>query len=221
MTIGRLLAWCVVVFTATMPFNWARLWIVGDVPSGGSFSGFLTGTLICWGITGGLICFLIGSARGRKRMQAAAAKAVQEIVNQPLTEIRPTQVLLKAGEKAYASVRASLHELKTLGFKAGTRGISVRVAKGVTLRTSGSRGRAVKGSIRIASGELVVSDKRVIFAGDHKSFAIPLGSLVNVTTYSNGFGFHDERSTHVVTVESNNDRLVFDAVLNKVLAGRP
>ena len=42
-----------------------------------------------------------------------------------------------------------------------------------------------------------------------------------VSTYSDGFEFHDERSTHVVIADSTDDHLVFGAALNKVLAGRP
>ncbi|GAC1379854.1 MAG: hypothetical protein NVSMB40_19520 [Aquirhabdus sp.] len=105
---------------------------------------------------------------------------MQQLLAQPLTEIRPAKALVKPGEKAYAAVMASLQEVKTVGYSAGTSGISVRVAKGVTLRTGGARGRAVKGMVSVATGELVITDKRLIFAGDSKSFAIPLEDLLSI-----------------------------------------
>jgi len=221
MSIGRLLAWCVVALTAAIPLKWARLWIVGEAPGNNSDSDFLIATLICLGISTGLACFLVASARDQRRKRAAAAEAMQEIVNRPLTEISPTQALLKAGEKAYASAHASLHEPMTLGFTFAASGISMRINKGVTLRASGTRDSAVKGLTRVASGELVVSDQRVIFAGDNKSFAVPLRNLVDVTTYTDGFGLHDERATRILAIESTNDRMLFGAVLNKLLASRP
>jgi len=218
-TIGRLLAWGTVAFLALVPVNWFKLWLAHELPADSTFSGFFIGTLICWGIAGGLGYFLIVSQRGRTRMQAAKAQAIQELMARPLIEIKPSHALLKAGEKAYASAQAVLHELKTVGYKAGSRGISVRVAKGVTLRSGSIRGHAVKGDIAVASGELVVTDQRVIFAGDRKSFVIPMAKLVNVTNYSDGFAFHEDKSNHVVEVQNDTDRTKFSVALQKVIHG--
>lgn len=50
---------------------------------------------------------------------------------------------------------------------------------------------AVNEALIVAAGELVVTDERVIFAGDHKSFALALDTLVNVSAYTNGFTLSD------------------------------
>jgi hypothetical protein len=112
---------------------------------------------------------------------------------------------------------ASLQETKTVGYSAGSTGMSVRVAKGVTLRTSGTRGKAIKGMVSVSSGELVITDKRVIFAGDKKSFAIPLGDLINTTNYNDGFGFSDSKTTYTLTTDDDKARMLFSIALNKIL----
>jgi hypothetical protein len=52
-----------------------------------------------------------------------------------------------------------------------------------------------------AVGQFPLRDEdrqRVVFAGDHKSFAIALPPLINVTNYSNAIGFHDEHKSYVL-----------------------
>lgn len=76
--------------------------------------------------------------------------------------------------------------------------MSVRVAKGVSLRSGSFRSHAVKGMVEVATGELVATNQRVIFAGDNKSFSIPLHKLINVTPYSDGVGLHDEHKNYLL-----------------------
>ena len=217
MSIGRLLSWAFTVFIALIPINWIRLWATGDVPTEATLTQFLVGTTVCWGIAAGLGYFLVVSARGTKLRKAKEEQAMQQLLVSPLTEIRPSQALIKSGEKAYGSIAADLQEVQTVGFSAGTSGISVRVAKGVTLRTSGTRGKAVKGMVSVASGELVITDKRVVFAGDRKSFSIQLEDLLNTTNYTDGFGFNDNKTTYTLITKSANERMRFSIALTKVL----
>jgi len=71
--------------------------------------------------------------------------------------------------------------------------------------------------VSVASGELVITDKRVIFAGDKKSFAIPLPDLLSSTNYADGFGFSDNKNTYTLATNNDRERLVFAATLDKVL----
>lgn len=213
------MSWAFVALMGFVPFNWIRLWATDDAPKDATLTQFLVGTLICWGVAGALGYFLVVSARGIKIRKAKEEQEFQQLLAQPLTEIRPAQALIKAGEKAYGAVKASLQEFKTVGYSAGSTGMSVRVAKGVTLRTSGMRGKAVKGMVSVATGELVISDKRVIFSGDKKSFAIPLEDLLGTTNYTDGFGFSDSKTTYTLITSNDRDRMLFGVALNKVIRG--
>lgn len=219
MSIWRFLSWAFVALMGFVPLNWIRLWVAGDIPKDATITQFFVGTLICWGIAGALGYFLVVSARGIKIRKAKEEQELQQLLAAPLTEIRPSQALVKAGEKAYGAVKASLQEVKTVGYSAGTTGMSVRVAKGVTLRTSGTRGKAVKGMVSVATGELVITDKRVIFSGDQKFFAIPLDDLLGTTNYSDGFGFSDSKTTYTLITNDERGRLLFAVALNKVVRG--
>lgn len=216
-SIGRLLSWTFVVILFLVPVNWFRLWFIGDIPKSSTLGEFLIGTLICWGVSAGLGYFLIVSARGIKLRKAKDEQAMQEMLAQPLTEIKPKQALLKSGEKAYGSVFANLQEVQTVGYSGGTSGVSLRVAKGLTVRTGSIRAHAVKGAVIVASGELVITDRRVLFAGDRKSFDIPLENILNVTNYSDGFGFHSSKKTYTLITDNDRDRMVFAIALNKVI----
>ncbi|HEU0189620.1 MAG TPA: hypothetical protein VFQ97_06435 [Gallionella sp.] len=218
-SIGRLLSWIIVVIFFLIPVNWFRLWFVGDIPKSSTLGELLIGTLICWGVSAGLGYFLIVSARGIKLRKAKDEQAMQELLAQPLTEIKPKQALLKSGEKAYGSIFASLQEVQTVGYSGGTSGVSLRVVKGLTVRTGGIRAHAVKDAVIVASGELVITDRRVLFAGDRKSFDIPLESILNVNNYSDGFCFHDSKKTYTLITDNDRDRMVFAIALNKVIRG--
>lgn len=212
-----MLSWAIVTVTALVPLNWIRLWASGDIPKDATLMQFLLGTAICWSISAGLAYFLIISARGIKIREAKDEQAMQVLLAQPLTEIRPSVALIKSGERAFCAVGAELLKQQTVGFTANTSGVSVRVAKGVTLRTSGTKGKAVKGMVNVSSGELVVTDQRIIFSGDRKSFSIPLENLLNSTNYADGFGFSDSKSTYTLRTANDKERLQFAIALQKVI----
>jgi hypothetical protein len=209
----------IVAISGFTSINWTWALINGNIPKDtGTFVALIT-ILISLAISGALGYYLVRSARRIKIQKENDQRELDQILLKPLTEIRPKKALIKPGEKAYGAVFADLQENKTIGYSAGTTGMSVRVAKGVTLRTSGTKGKAVKGMVNIASGELVITDSRVIFAGDRKSFAISLENLLDATSYADGFGFSDNKTTY--TLHTNNDkaRQIFESALNKVIRG--
>jgi len=93
--------------------------------------------------------------------------------NGQLLPIENHGVVLHKGELALALISgAGLLEDKVVGFSGKTSGYSVRVAKGLTVRHSGSRGHANHALVTTAKGRLVVTNQRVIFAGDTKSVSM-------------------------------------------------
>lgn len=214
---GRLLAWGFAVLMFGVPLNWVRLWKIGDIASSATLSQFIIGTLVCWGLCGATVFLLFWTAKSNKAKAASDQQELEELLTRPLTPIRPRQAIIKPDEQAYASINANLQGTGTVGYKAGSSGVSVRVAKGITLRSGGSRRTAIKGAVTIASGELVVTDKRVVFAGDKKSFVIPLADLINTTNYIDGFGFSNEKATYTLVTSGGSERILFASTLDKLL----
>lgn len=69
----------------------------------------------------------------------------------------------------------------------GSRGVSLRICKGVYYRVGNAKGTAVKYEYTesIGKGLLVITDKNIIFSGE-KSIKIPLAKLISYTPYRNG-----------------------------------
>ncbi len=130
----------------------------------------------------------------------------------------PRQALVRPGEVAYTAVEAHLQEVHTVGYETETRGTSHPQLLGVgTNYRSTSTSTAQNQAVLVASGELVVTDQRVIFAGDHKSFVLALDSLVSITAYTDGFRLSDGRATYTVLVYEPYQHSVFRITLQKAL----
>jgi len=67
---------------------------------------------------------------------------------------------------------------KVVGYTGSSAGVSVRVAKGVSVRTGANKGRPVRGNVReYASGDLVITNKRLIFVAQKKGFDISVSKI--------------------------------------------
>lgn len=84
---------------------------------------------------------------------------------------------------------AFLQERVTHRERVGTsQGVSIRLCRGVSYRVGASRGHTIThtGLVTLDSGDLLLTSKRLIYAGSQKGFSIPLGKILDVTPYSDG-----------------------------------
>ncbi len=88
-----------------------------------------------------------------------------------------------------------------------TRGISVRVCRGVYYRTGGFRGRPVETTYmqRVSTGSVCLTDKNLYFHSPEKSLKIPFSKILSLDPYSNGLG---------VQKDGANDKPMFFENLN-------
>lgn len=79
----------------------------------------------------------------------------------------------------------------------GSRGVSVRVARGIYYRTGGSRGESVEFNERVSvdSGKLVCTNESLYFIGSIKSTRIPYKKIINFDPYSDGIGIMRDAAT--------------------------
>lgn len=122
-----------------------------------------------------------------------------------------SDVVTKAGEIVLVDRLGVWVEMKTpLGNTSV--GLSVRVAKGVSVRT----GRWLKAEPIekiVSPGSLVVTNKRVLFVGTANSFALPLDSVISIQPILGGVSIHGSRGPWTV-------RLTRDAAANICAAWR-
>jgi hypothetical protein len=73
-------------------------------------------------------------------------------------------------------------------YEGGSSGISVRIAKGVYLRSSAFKGHAVDYTVTVplGTGILGVTNKHLYFAGPEKTFRIRHDKIVAISPYSDG-----------------------------------
>lgn len=99
-------------------------------------------------------------------------------------------IILKKGENCYLSIHLiQLHEdRKERQYVPGSRGASIRIMKGVSLRFGGYQGYSESIEVRklIDEGTLCITDKRFIFIGGSKNIEVNLNKIIAVEVYSDG-----------------------------------
>ena len=133
-------------------------------------------------------------------------------------------ILLHKGERAIWAEPASLIEECTVSrqWQGQSQGFSFRIAKGLTYRVGGTRGHsvAVKANVPTSDGTLLVTDQRIIFSGDAKSFSVTLEKMLNFHLFSDGLslGVDGGKPNRVIKLKQPNGDLVrvaIDTALNK------
>lgn len=67
---------------------------------------------------------------------------------------------------------------KVVGYTGSSAGVSVRVAKGVSVRTGGSKSKAVRNNVReYTDGDLIITNKRVVFTASKNSFEMKINKI--------------------------------------------
>jgi hypothetical protein len=136
------------------------------------------------------VAFIVAKLRVRARQEERREAMIGQ-ANIFLSTVRlqkslkpiPTRVLLKNDESAYLEDSCSLHETRSVRhYESG--GVGFRIAKGVYV--GGSKGRSVSTAEMtcIDSGQLTLTNKRLVFDGSTNDRTIPLDKLVSINSYS-------------------------------------
>lgn len=93
---------------------------------------------------------------------------------------------------------------QVIGYTGKSSGVSIRVAKGVTIRSGGIGSRAVRDTIRQSSiGDLLITNKRIIFVGKDDSFEFQVGKISTVKLLDgNSFVIQSGRSSKNVWLDT-------------------
>lgn len=94
-----------------------------------------------------------------------------------------SNILLKSGEKIFATVVASLNEPRSIR-TGGNQGVSFRVMKGVYYRVGAFKSESHEEIRLIDVGNLTITNKRLIFAGKNRNVEIALKNITNIGPYN-------------------------------------
>jgi hypothetical protein len=112
----------------------------------------------------------------------------------------------------------TLHQQKVQREYVGrSRGISVRVMKGVYYRTGGFKGHPIETTImqKIGTGSVCFTDKHIYFHSPEKSLKIPYSKILSVDSYSNGIGLQkDGANDKPIFLEGLNSWFAYNVIAN-------
>jgi hypothetical protein len=157
----------------------------------------------------------------QRQLAERVARQVRELENIRTGQLAPVcscQSILQKGESAYMTTSASLLETKTTRYAGRSAGVSFRVAKGVTLRTGSYGGHAVKELVETAQGELAVTNRRLLFAGNAKSRATKLNKIVSIERFNDGIVIHEDNKSSLYRTGAGHRLDLFEALTRRLAA---
>jgi hypothetical protein len=114
-------------------------------------------------------------------------EVISEFVNGDYSSHFSTNILLKNGEHLVFDIPGiSYCEQRSVKFKGNTQGFSVRLMRGVSYRFGQFEGGVEQKVVELDSGNLTLTNKRLIFSGSTKSIEYPLLKIVSVNPLNNG-----------------------------------
>jgi hypothetical protein len=116
-------------------------------------------------------------------------------------------IVLQKNETTHWEAPASLliSKIITTGYSGSSRGVSIRIMKGVSYKVGTSRSAPIKEQVSIKHpGILIITSKRVVFSSNTKSFSVPFTQLISFDPYSDGLGLQKSNASYLLSLA--NDR---------------
>lgn len=141
--------------------------------------------------------------RERNQAQVALQTSINRVsAMTALPVVNPISVILRPGKICHYQESASVLQVKNevVGHTSGSAGVSVRVAKGLTLHSGGSRDYAIRQAVsHLHPGLFTIMNQRFIMTGE-KGFDHPLSKLTAMTPYNGYEGITLQFGRSVYTV---------------------
>lgn len=156
-----------------------------------------------------------------EKEELAHLRILAEIRDGNLPVLNSVEIVLQKEEQAYWSEPSSLIEQQVVGrhYEGGSQGFSFRIAKGVTYRVGSQRGQLItdKRLVKVSSGSLIFTNKRLIFTGQLKSFDIKLNKVLSVSFAHDGMIFTtgNRENPYLVQFKSQKNVEIIQAILSQ------
>jgi hypothetical protein len=169
------------------------------------------------------------SARGRMAKAVAEDALLQQLTREAetmeLKPVSPGDVVVHAGETFYWEQPARLGGWRThTHYVGGYAGVSVRVMRGVYARTGGGRGQPVTEQTLdlLDAGTLLISDQRLVFAGEHGTIEVKLPKIGAIHPHADGATVDVVNGkAHCFVTGDPRVSIVLGRIINRQLAAAP
>ncbi|GIV46330.1 MAG: hypothetical protein KatS3mg036_1148 [Ignavibacterium sp.] len=149
-------------------------------------------------------------------------RLLNEIAKGNLPKLTVPNLLIQKNEDVHLIESATLIENKIINrrYEGGSRGTSIKIAKGISFRIGSHRGHLVseRAYVPVSDGELIITNKRIIFRGDLKSFSIKLEKLLYLEIDGNFVNLSEVSGKHRFIQISNIENIdLVGAILSSLL----
>ncbi len=144
-------------------------------------------------------------AARRKAMQREAEAWLEQVEADGRFEVVPVSAMLKRGEQGHYETAATLHEPRATRHYVGASG-SVRIMKGLSIRTSHGRSVSEQHWQQIDAGTLIVTNRRLLFDGRAEHRSVDIGKIDGIHAFADS-----------IRVTVSNRKKPFTLVVSKPL----
>lgn len=175
-------------FVICLLFGWLGVHKFREKKIGMGILYLCTFGLFCIGWFVDCIRYLLAALHGER---IHGNRPMQISADAPLPVV-PSNVMLANGEVCHYCGPATFVKTKNVvvGYSGGSRGTSVRIAKGMSVHLGARKAAPIRGDVQERTqGVLSITNKRVVFSANKGAFDKKISALSAVTPYQNGIAF--------------------------------
>lgn len=107
---------------------------------------------------------------------------------------------------------------QTVGYEAGSRGVSFRIMKGMSFRVGNFRGHNIKADItETTNGLIYLTNKKIIFSAVKNSTAIKYNDIINLNIADNKLQIQTDKKTYLFQIfDSFNFLIILECIVNQI-----
>ena len=142
------------------------------------------------------------------------------VANYSVNTISNPSILLKKDELAYFEQLATLliTQNKAIVSTGRSSGTSVRIAKGVYVRSGGSGSRKIYKDVTSRyMGQLSITNQRITFMQAQKAFEIPLDKLTNIAATQNNLILQQANKSYTLELQNAD---IIEQLIRKILENK-
>ena len=117
------------------------------------------------------------------------------------------------GEACFCKIKQ-----QTVGYEGGSRGVSLRVMKGVSFRVGNYKGHQIKEDvIEKTNGSIYLTNKKIVFSAIKNSSVIRYNAIINLNVTDNMLQIQTEKKTYLFQiVDSFNFLVILESIMDKL-----
>ena len=152
-----------------------------------------------------------------QRAKWEARKSEYEKNGLPVVEIGTLKLTKNEVCHFVGSAKFCKIKQQTVGYEGGSRGVSLRVMKGISFRVGNHQGHYIKEKItEKTGGQIYLTNKKIIFTAEANSCVVRYKDIVNLNVVENMLQIQTEKKSYLFEIiDAYNFMLILECATNK------